>query len=450
MKKSTLFASFLALSFSIPIYAQTITTIAGNGTAGYSGDGGQATAAEINVPIPLAVDGAGNIYINDTFNYRIRKVNTSGVISTIAGNGSSGFSGDGGPATAAELNFPRGIDVDGAGNIYISDQSNHRVRMVNTSGFINTIVGNGTSGFSGDGGQATAAELASPGYLAIDGTGNLYIADYGSQSVRIVNTSGIINLYAGNGTAGFSGDGGQATAAELNTPVGLAIDGANNLYITDYTNYRIRKVDNTGIMSTFAGTGTNGFSGDGGQATAAKISNCQGLCLDGVGNVYIADYANARIRIVIPSGVINTIAGNGTVGFSGDGGPATAAELSSPTDVALDASGNLYVVDAGNNRIRKVTGIPQGISQINFVKEDIYIYPNPSNGVFTLNSEKLKVNCVVELYNVLGEKVYTSGFLSPNSQFLIDISNQPSGIYVYRIIAETGGLVSCGKLVIDK
>lgn len=450
MKKSLFFTLFtFGFSFSTLIHAQIITTIAGNGIASFSGDGGPATAAELNVPIPLVADGNGNIYIGDFVNQRIRKVNTSGIISTVAGTGTAGYSGDGGPATAADLNYPRGIDIDTAGNIYISDESNERIRKVNTSGIISTIVGNGTSGFSGDGGQASVAELNTPEFLAIDRTGNLYIADQGNQRVRMVNTSGIISTYAGNGTSGFSGDGGPATAAEFNIPVGLAVDGSNNLYIADYSNDRIRKVDNTGKISTFAGTGIASFSGDGGQATGAEINTPQGVCVDRFGNVYIADYLNYRVRMVIPTGIISTIAGTGTGGFSGDGGPATAADLLDPTDVAADAAGDLYIADAGNERIRKLTGIPLGINKTGLLNESVFVYPNPSNGKFTVQlpvagSQKL----VFEVYNMLGEKVYTQSLMVKTSG--IDLSDKPAGIYLYRIITETENLVSAGKLVLEK
>jgi uncharacterized protein YjdB/RPA family protein len=337
-------------------YGQIITTFAGNGTLGYSGDGGAATAAELYAPWGVAVDGSGNVYIADQLNNRIRKVDPSGFISTFAGNGTLGYSGDGGAATAAELRTPTGVAVDGSGNVYIADNGNSRIRKVDPTGVISTFAGNGTYGYSGDGGAATAAHLYGPFVVAFDGAGNVYIADCYNSRIRKVDPSGVISTFAGNGTLGYSGDGGAATDAQLVYPFGVAVDGSGNVYIADANNSRIRKVDPTGVISTFAGNGTYGYSGDGGAATAAELSSPVGVSVDGGGNVYIADYYNNLIRKVDLSGVISTIAGNGTLGYSGDGGAATAAELNYPTGVAVDGGGNVYIADQYNYRIRKVSG----------------------------------------------------------------------------------------------
>jgi len=336
-----------------------ITTVAGNGTPGFSGDGGPATSAELYYPSGVAVDGQGNIYIGDLYNNRIRMVNASGVITTVAGNGTAGFSGDGGPATSAELNMPAGVAVDGNGNFYIADTNNNRVRMVNPSGMITTVAGHGSSGFGGDGGPAKSAELYVPYGVAVDGNGNLYIADTDNNRIRVVNSSAVINTFAGNGNYGYGGDGNPATSAKLADPTGIAIDGSENLYIADTNNNRIRMVTPSGVISTVAGSGTAGFSGDGGPATSAELSVPAGVAMDGIGNLYIADTNNDRIRMVTPSGVISTVAGDGTAGFSGDGGPATSAELNVPTGVAVDRSRNLYIADTNNSRIRMVT--PSGV-----------------------------------------------------------------------------------------
>uniref|UniRef100_UPI001FE0E2EF NHL repeat-containing protein n=1 Tax=Spirosoma luteum TaxID=431553 RepID=UPI001FE0E2EF len=292
----------------------------------------------------------------DYNNQRIRKVNTSGVISTVAGTGISGFSGDGGAATAASLSGPSGLAFDASGNFYIADGGNQRIRKVSTAGIISTVAGTGISGFSGDGGAATSASLYGPADMAYDASGNLYIADIGNRRVRKVNTSGIISTVAGNGFVGFSGDGGAATAAGLYFPTGVAYDASGNLYIADANNNRIRKVSPSGIISTVAGSGGSGFFlGDGGPATAASLVSPTSVAVDASGNLYIAELNNARIRKVSTSGIISTVAGNGSQGFSGDGGPATAASLVSPTSVAVDASGNLYIADFDNHRIRKVS-----------------------------------------------------------------------------------------------
>ena len=340
----------LALATPSPLPGGAITTYAGRD---FSGDGGPATAARLLAPAGVALDPAGNLYIADTADHRIRKVTPGGTISTYAGSGNFGFSGDGGPATAAELNFPRDVALDPAGNLYIADSGNSRIRKVSPGGTISTYAGSGSRGFSGDGGPAAAAQLNNPVGMALDPAGNLYIADITNNRIRKVTSGGTISTYAGSGSFGFSGDGGPATDAQLGVPVGVALDPAGNLYIADHDNGRIRKVTSGGTISTYAGSGSRGLSGDGGPATAAQLYSPHGVALDTAGNLYIAD--SNRIRKVTPGGTISTYAGTGTGPFSGDGGPATAAQLSSPAGVALDLTGNLYIADDGNYRIRKVT-----------------------------------------------------------------------------------------------
>jgi len=328
-----------------------VSTVAGNGTAGFSGDGGLAINAELSVPTGLAVDNLGNLYIADTSNYRVRKVNTAGIISTVAGNGVVGFSGDGGPAVSAELNFPTGLVAKG-GNLYIADAGNNRIRKVNSSGKISTVAGNGIQGFGGDGGPATSAELAGPWSVALH-AGNLYIADLANHRIRKVDSLGKISTVAGNGAEGYGGDGAPATEATLAWPYSIGVDGSGNLYIADSAEQRVRKINTSGTISTFAGNGTAGFSGDGGAATRAQLGPAD-VASDGNGNLYIADTGNQRIRKVDASGIISTVAGNGIEGFSGDGGPATNAAFRSPYAVAADSHGNLYIADTFNERIRKV------------------------------------------------------------------------------------------------
>jgi len=456
----------------------TVTTVAGNGTDGYSGDGGPASGAQVNDPEGVAVDGAGNLYIADTFNNVIRKVSAAGLITTVAGNGSQGTSGDGGPAISAQLDYPSSLAVDGAGNLYIVDISG--LREVAVDGTITHVVGAtgvvggaavatdsdgnlyvadeiehvitkitggtqtqvaGTGGFggSGDGGPATLAQLNNPAGLAADASGNLYIADTYDSSIRKVSADGTVttvvdyrklnwpygvavdaagNLYiadtaddavrkvapngvfttllsgsapyavavdtsgnvysvdtmhnlirkvtlsgaittvAGNGTAGYSGDHGPATSAQLDSPYGVAVDGAGDLYIADCYNNVIRRVAVDGTISTVIGNGSWGDSGDGGPATSAKLEMPQSVAVDTSGSLYITGYADTRVRKVTANGIITTVAGGDLSGYSGDGGPAAFAQFDGLYGVATDAAGNIYLADRYNNAIRML--IPEG------------------------------------------------------------------------------------------
>ena len=336
-----------------------ITTIAGTGEQSFGGDDGPAVSAQLDFPYGVATDGAGNVYLADTENHRVRKVDTTGVITTVAGTGEFGFGGDGGPAVSAQLDYPNDVSTDGVGNLYIADRLNHRIRKVDSSGIITTAAGDGTEGFGGDGGQAIAARFDRPSGVASDGAGNIYIADDANNRIRKVDTMGIITTVAGPGRLSNGGDGAPAVYALLRRPSGVEADGAGNVYIADTGNYRIRKVDSSGVITTVAGTGVSGFGGDGGPAISAQLGASSGVATDGVGNLYIADWGNYRIRKVDTTGVITTVAGTGVSGFGGDGGPAVSALLGLPYDVAVDAAGNLYIADRGNHRIRKVdtTGV---------------------------------------------------------------------------------------------
>ena len=338
-----------------------ITTIAGTGFQGFSIDGTNATLANLQRPSSVAVDAAGNIYIADTRNYRIRKVSAStGIISTVAGTGTAGFTGDGGLATNATLYNPLAVATDKDGNIYIADTLNHCIRKVTAStGIITTIAGTGFQGFSIDGTNATLANLQRPSSVAVDAAGNIYIADTRNYRIRKVSAStGIISTVAGTGTAGFTGDGGLATNATLYNPLAVATDKDGNVYIADTLNHCIRKVTvSTGIITTIAGRGTRGFNGDNIDAQTALLRDPKGVSVDSLGNVYIADSNNYRIRKVLAStGKIVTVAGTGTMGFSGDGVNATSAELNYVAGIVVDAANNFYIADTNNHRVRSLTG----------------------------------------------------------------------------------------------
>jgi sugar lactone lactonase YvrE len=381
--------------------AGVVSTIAGNGKGGGVTGTGQAIEVSIGGPTGVAVDRKGNIYITQGGYHRIRKVTTDGRIAPFAGNGKEGPGGDGGPATAAQLGDPQQVAVDAQGNVYVTDSGNHRIRKIDPAGRITTIAGNGVSGYRGDGGPATAAYLV-PGSLglAVDGRCNLYIADF--CRVRKLSPDGTIDTVAGTGTCGYGGDGGPAVSASLNNLGGVAVDAAGNLYIADMANHRIRRVSREGIIDTVAGNGVEGSSGDGGPATSASfrfpsavaadsngnlyiadgslrkvdahgmistlnegaggyggpvteaLKGPEGVAVDSIGNIYIADTNNYRIRKLTPDGSRSTVAGTGILGFSGDGGPATEAQLNLPRSVTLDREGNLYIADSQNYRVRKV------------------------------------------------------------------------------------------------
>jgi len=347
---------FALLLLPMLTHAQIITTISGNGIEASGGDGGPASAAELSIPSSVAIDRAGNIFITDPVDNCIREINTSGIINTIAGiAGTEGYSGDGGPATAAELYTPYGVAVDNSGNIYIADQGNNAVRKVNAAGIISTIAGTGSAGYSGDGGTGASAALNWPNAVAADDSGNVYIADLGNNCIRKVNASGTITTIAGNGFFGYGGDGGPATAAQLWEPYSVAVDNSGNIFISDFDDWHIRKINSSGIISSIAGNGTQGYSGDGESATAAELDEPTGVTVDREGNVYFNDASNYRVRKINPFGIISTIAGFGALGYSGDSGPAISAEISSATGVAVDNDGNVYIADTDNDRIRKVT-----------------------------------------------------------------------------------------------
>ncbi len=335
----------------------TITTVAGNGTAGFSGDDGPATAAGLDAPRGVSVDAQGNLYIADQQNNRVREV-SDGTIMTIAGTGSPGYSGDAGPATAAHLDVPAGVAVDGHGDVYIADTLNNRIRKV-SGGIITTVAGTGTPGFSGDHGPATAAELYNPYGVAVDGHGNVYIADSGNNRVREVS-GGTITTIAGNGGGAGCPDG-PALGAVLSFPTGVAVDEPGDVYIADSSDNCVREVTGATI-TTIAGTGIAGYSGDLGPATAAQLHFPYGIAVDKQGNVYVSDGGNAALRKIDAGGTIGTIAGGLPGGRSaGDGGPAVNALLSEPKGIALDAQGALYIADYGANVVRKIADpLPAG------------------------------------------------------------------------------------------
>jgi RHS repeat-associated protein len=413
-----------------------INTVAGNGKQGFSGDGFFSTKARLNTPSGIAFGPDGSLYIADWRNSRIRRVGVDGIINTIAGNGERGFSGDGGLATQASLRSPSGgIAFGPDGSWYIADTGNYRIRRVGVDGIINTVAGNGDWRFSGDGGLATQASLYQPSGIAFGPDGSLYIAEHGSHRIRRVGINGVINTVVGNGEKGFNGDGGLATEARLHYPQDIAFGPDGSLYIADSYNRRIRRVDVDSIINTVAGNGEKGFNGDGGLATEARLNLSTGIAFGPDGNLYIADFYNHNIRRVGINGIINTAAGNGKPGSSGDDGLATEARLRYPNNIAFGPDSSLYIADYGNHRIRRVGPALPGFSLGNI------LIPSENGALlyeFTPSGRHLRT-----VDSITGKAVYTftynNGYLAKIQDLDGDITRiERSGDTPVAIIAPDG------------
>ncbi len=432
---------FYILGFCISIAstnAQTISTFAGGGSV--VGDGGSATAAILNVPNGGVFDKHGNFYICEGLGQRVRKVSLTGIISRVAGTGSSGASGDGGAATSAQLNTPTDVALDTFGNIYISALNNFKVRKVNAiTGVINTVVGTGTAGYNGDGILATTAQIQGNEQIWVDVAGNIFICDRDNFRVRKVNTSGIISTVAGGNFSGTgTGDGGLATAATFNMITGVAVDKNGNIFIADYNAAKVRKVDSAGIISTIAGNGTPSYIGDNIPATAAQIAPLR-LTFDTSMNLVIADKYNHRIFKIDNFGIIHCIAGNGASGFTADGALATAASLDFPAGISYDPCGNLYIAEAINKRVRKVLFNPTcSIASLNTeiasIQENISIFPNPVGDELQIQNVQTKTE--YKLCNAVGA-LLQSGFLKQDNN-TISLKYLPLGMYMLVLTDEEG------------
>jgi hypothetical protein len=419
--------------------AQIITTFAGT-TGGYSGDGGPATMAQLRIAIGIVKDTAGNLYFSENTNHIVRKVNKLGLISTIAGTGVAGNSGDGGPATLAQLTNPGGVAVDKMGNVYVTTPFS-AVKKIDASGVISNFAGNGTTVFSGDGGPASLAGLGSGvTSMCMDDAGNLYMA--GSYRIRKVTSAGIISTIAGTGVGGYSGDGGMADTAKISYVDQVMIDGYGNIYFTDGAKGLIRQINTSGIISTVAGNGVNGYSGDFGMATAAQLNVPHGVYADSCGLIYIADYGNHRIRVVDEGGKIYTIAGTGVAGLSGDGGAATAAQLNKPYNLLLDKNNDLYIGDTYNGRIRKVAlprcdsmVFPVMVADVAATDAAIEVLPTEGNGAIVVRvngTGRSHVAIVTMQGTVMREYELIRGITTPLEPQLLP------GMYLVLVQTEAG------------
>lgn len=447
----------------------TVSTFAGNGATGFAGDGGPATAAVFDRPIYVYAAGDGSIYVADENNHRIRRINAAGVITTFAGNGTRGFSGDGGPATAAALAGPVGLCGDAAGNIYINDVLNQRIRRVDRGGTITTFAGNGLQSSSGDGGPATAAAIWLPIRCAVNSSGDMWIAEQGSRRIRRVAAGGTISTVAGNGSRGFAGDGGPASAAVLDNPTAVAVDFNNNVYFSDQSNQRVRRITPAGLISTVAGNGSAGFAGDGGPATAASLNFPGGLAVDQAGALYVADSPNHRVRRITPDGLINTVAGNGTGAFNGDGRQAVGTSLNGPFGLALDTSGALYIADSANQRIRRISPlgplVPPDIP-VNGVANSASFAPaiargglatifgtnlSPANGVVvtSANPWPLLLNGVSVTVNGQQARVYSLVRLAGREQVSFQVPFEATGIMADVVLENNGSRSNAARATLS-
>lgn len=425
MKKNYCLLLLLFITYSI--YSQTITTVAGNGLSGYGGDGEKATKAKLNLPFNITFDENDNIYIADTYNNSVRKIDhDSGIISTVVGTADKNVPSD--------LKTPTGLTIDNYNNLYIADLANLRIRKVNLeSGSAITLAGkkSPTQPVNID------ADLGGPFNVVFDNDRNLYVSVNGDSKVEKIDfRTGKVSTVAGTGEVGFSGDGGVATQAKMANPTGLALDGKGNLYIADSGNERIRKVNlSTGIITTVAGTGETGFIGDGVDATEAQLANPLGIAISPKGNIVFVDRGNNRVRkIDIKTGKISTIAGTGESGFSGDGELAKNAMLANPTGVAFNNQGELFIVDRGNNRIRKVEGLNEGdVENTDEEVESVSIYPNPTSDVININTKGDIGIKSVQLINTNGNKANVR--LNNNT---LEVGKLPRGVYVLKINTSKG------------
>lgn len=421
---------------SLEAKCQIIITIAGTGVAGYSGDGGAATNAQLHHPHSIKFDQIGNLYIADNSNHTIRKIDYTGHISTVVGNGlhagawDGGYSGDGGPATNAEISKPSDIVFDKLGNMYISEVGNSVIRKVNTSGIISTIAGiAGEGGYSGDGGPATNAKIANPFGLTFDTSGNLYFSNNGYYCVRKIDKNGIISTVIGTGFSGFSGDGGPSSSAKVQLIGHMAFDSLGQLFVPDYFNHRIRKMDINGNISTAIGNGIASNTGDGNSATLATINQMWAIRFDGKGNTYISDRIEPIIRKIDPSGIITTVAGNGSVGYNGDGGNPITASFSQDMHCSeIDNWGNLYIADPYNNRIRKIV-FNVGMNEVSSDSMRINIYPNPASKNLTITANQLLND--LSVINILGQTVIAND--ANRKEIRLNVAHLPTGIYIIKV-----------------
>lgn len=458
MKHSTLFKLLCAgsaVAFSVGANAQgVISTVAGSGTSGFSGDGGLAISAQFSAPAGVATDGYGNLFVADKNNHRVRMINGLGYISTIAGNGAMLYGGMGGPALLASMEYPNAIFVDRGDNMYVTDFfADCSYRIDGLSGVINNNCGNGHQGDDGDGGDGQFAHMELPHGVWKDNMGNTYLADYGNNKIQMLEagTNILHTLGGGHGMFGFSPSGTLVSELKVSGVNGICVDAAGNIYFSDLGNHVVRKIDASGRVRTVAGTGVSGYSGDGGSALSAKLSSPGCLFINDAGHLFICDEGANVVRVVdVNTGIIKTLAGNGTPGFSGDGGAPTSAKLNQPSGVWQDiSSGVIYIADMGNNRVRMIVDAGykpiKGTGVNNVTASSFNLFPNPTTATFNIVLGEMPQNATVEVYNLLGEKVYSQSVTGLHTTITMD---QPAGVYSIMLKSQAG--ITSQKLVIAK
>ena len=406
--------------FTSHTHAQNITTVAGIGINGYTGDGGPALDAAI-MPAGLTTDSSGNIYFGDIVHNVVRKIDASGIITTIAGSG---------------IDAPSDVAVDKNGNVYVTELISNRVKKISPTGVITIIAGGGGARDFTHDAVATHVSLWAPDGIAVDSEGTIYFAERFNHCISKVTKDGMISTIAGTGTGGYNGEDIPATDAQLNGPMGIALDAAGNIYVAEQGNERVRKISLSGNITTVAGCGTSGYNGDNILATTALLNYTRDVAVDKDGNVYIADLSNQRIRRVNGTGIITTVAGTGIVGYSGDGGPAIDAQLKSPGCITINSFGNLYIADIDNERIRRVR-YSLSVKDTKETEAAISVYPNPNYGQFIVRiSSTITEPVNIKIINIIGEKV-KEVIGTTNKDIQIN-ENVPSGVYVISALTADG------------
>jgi sugar lactone lactonase YvrE len=425
-----------------------ITTIAGNGITQYIGDGAPATHFSLGGPAGICLDKKGNIYIANLYTARISKLAHDTLSTIVDTTGESGYSGNGGKADTAMITNPNSICMDTSGNLYITDLFYHVIRKVTVSGFITTICGVGSSGFSGDGGPGLMANIDRPHGLCTDRAGNLYIADYGNHRIRKLNLrTGIITTVAGTGVNGFSGENGLATSMNLSFPNSVCADAGGNVYFSEYGNNRVRRIDAaTGQLNTIAGNGSQAFAGDGDLAINASLNQPNSVFMDNKGYLYISDNGNYVIRVITPLGLIMTVAGNGEYDYSGDGGLAHNASFKGLTSICVDSTGYIYIADGDVSVVRKVSPISfahVGVPQVS--GSALTIYPNPSSeGKFTICLATEQTGAGIMVFNNIGRCIYNNVFSGKQTE--INLAGKAPGSYYIQVSSLKG--IATSKVVV--